>query len=287
MLINGRVCEFFLNFEANFPLVWLSGVGIIGCMVGSFLNVVIYRLPLMLERRWQREAMLQLGQTVPAALIPFNLMLPRSCCPHCSQQLRIRDNVPLLSYLFLKGKAHCCGKRIPFHYPLVEMICIVLFVLTSWKFSPGLLLIGAWVLLSMLLVLAFIDYRTHLLPDTLTLPLLWLGLLFNLSDGYVSLEQAVMGAILGYLCLWSLYWLFRWIANKETLGYGDFKLLAALGAWMGWQAIPQILLVAAGSGLIVILLLRYLTQTKTNINDPLAFGPWLVLGAGSYFMISI
>jgi general secretion pathway protein O len=275
--------NFFRDFVAIFPLLWLTIVGIFGCIIGSFLNVVIYRLPLMLERRWRREALLQLEQPVPESMHPFNLILPRSCCPHCSHQIRIRDNIPLLSYLYLKGETHCCGQRIPYHYPLVEMMCAMLFMLAAWKFSLSLLLIGSWIFLSMLLVLAIIDYRTYLLPDILTLPLLWLGLLFNLPEGYISLEQAVVGAISGYLCLWCLYWAFRFVTGKEALGYGDFKLLAALGAWMGWQALPQIILLAAGSGLIVTLLVR--SQTQTSISRPLAFGPWLALSAGYYFLI--
>lgn len=273
----------FLDFAATFPLLWLTGVGILGGIIGSFLNVVIYRLPLMLERCWQREALLQLEQPVSESTKPFNLMFPRSCCPHCSRQLRVRDNIPLLSYLCLKGRAHCCGERISYYYPLVEITCSMLFVLAAWTCTPDLLLIGAWIFLSMLLVLAVIDYRNYLLPDVLTLPLLWLGLLFNLQEGYVPLEQAVVGAISGYLCLWCLYWIFLLVTGKKALGYGDFKLLAALGAWMGSQALPKILLMSAGSGLIVIFLQRYLAQT--TLNRPLAFGPWLVLGGACHFLM--
>ncbi|ENU4538165.1 A24 family peptidase [Escherichia coli] len=273
----------YLDFSTTFPMLWLTGAGILGCIIGSFLNMVIYRLPLMLERGWQREALLQLAQPIPKSTKPFNLMYPRSYCPHCSCQLRVRDNIPLLSYLYLKGRAHCCGKRISYHYFLVELACAILFMLAALAFSPGLLLIGAWIFLSMLLVLAVIDYRTYLLPDILTLPLVWLGLLFNLQNGYVSLDQAVIGAISGYLCLWFLYWLCRLVTGNDAIGYGDFKLLSALGAWMGWMTLPQILLLAAGSGFIVTLLQR--GHAQLMLNRPLAFGPWLALSGVFHFLM--
>lgn len=275
--------NFLLQFVATFPLLWLTSVGIFGSIIGSFLNVVIYRLPFILERRWEREAMLQLEQPVAEAMLPFNLILPRSYCPYCFHQIRVRDNIPLLSYIFLKGKARCCGKRIPYQYPLVEMMCAMLFMLATWIFPPGILLIGALVFLSMLLVLAVIDYRSCILPDILTLPLLWLGLIFNLSEGYILLEDAIVGAISGYLCLWCLYWGFHYVTGKEALGYGDFKLLAALGAWMGWQALPKIIFLAAGSGLIFTILMRY--RMQTSIDRPLAFGPWLALSAVYFFLM--
>ncbi|EJC0776175.1 prepilin peptidase [Escherichia coli] len=272
-----------LDFSNTFPMLWLTGAGILGCIIGSFLNMVIYRLPLMLERGWQQEALLQLAQPIPESTKTFNLMYPRSFCPHCSCPLRVRDNIPLLSYLYLKGRAHCCGKRISYYYLLVELACAILFMLAAWAFSPGVLLIGAWIFLSMLLVLAVIDYRTYLLPDILTLPLVWLGLLFNLQNGYVPLDQAVIGAISGYLCLWSLYWIYRLSTGNEAIGYGDFKLLSALGAWMGWMALPQILLQAAGSGFIVTLLQR--GHAQLMLNRPLAFGPWLALGGACHFLM--
>ncbi|MEG0868825.1 MAG: A24 family peptidase [Hafnia sp.] len=271
-----------LNFAATFPSLWLFFVGLLGAIVGSFLNVVVYRLPVMLERQWQREALQQLEQPLPESVPVFNLALPRSICPNCFHPVRGRDNIPLLSFIWLKGNAHCCGARIPGRYPLVELTTAGVFLLASLVYPPGLSLLGAWIFLSVLLALALIDCNTQLLPDILTLPLLWLGLFFNLQGVFVSVEQALVGAMAGYLCLWGLFWLFRLTTGKDALGYGDFKLLAALGGWLGWQALPQVLLLAAGSCLIVTLLQYALT--RKDLNRPLAFGPWLAL-AGACNML--
>ncbi|ERK13045.1 N-methyltransferase [Serratia fonticola AU-AP2C] len=251
--------------------------------MGSFLNVVIYRLPVMLEKQWQREALVQLALPLPESTPRFDLLLPHSCCPHCQHPIAARDNIPLLSFLLLKGKARCCGERIPRRYPLVEVATAMMFVLTALIFPLGFPLLGAWILLSFLLTLAVIDHHRQLLPDVLTLPLLWIGLLFNIQGHFASLEQATIGAVAGYVCLWSVFWLFKLATGKEALGYGDFKLLAALGAWLGWQALPQVILVAAASGLLVTLIQRGLA--KQDLNQPLAFGPWLaVSGAVNMFI---
>lgn len=272
-----------LDFTVAFPLFWLCIVGILGAIVGSFLNVVIYRLPVMLEKQWQREALVQLELPLPESIPRFDLLLPHSCCPHCQHPIAARDNIPLLSFLLLKGKARCCGKRIPRRYPLVEVATAMMFVLTALIFPLGFPLLGAWILLSFLLTLAVIDHHRQLLPDVLTLPLLWIGLLFNIQGHFAPLEQATIGAVAGYVCLWSVFWLFKLATGKEALGYGDFKLLAALGAWLGWQALPQVILVAAASGLLVTLIQRGLA--KQDLNQPLAFGPWLaVSGAVNMFI---
>nr|EKY2152466.1 prepilin peptidase [Escherichia coli] len=271
------------EFAVDYPLLWLICTGGLGGVTGSFLNVVIHRLPIMLERRWRREALTLLAHSVPESGPAFNLMIPQSHCPCCFHPLGIRDNIPLLSYLFLKGKSRCCGERIPVYYPLVEITNSVLFILAASRFPPGLTLAAAWLFISMLLVLAVIDCHTALLPDMLTLPLLWLGLLFSLQRGVVTLEEAVVGAVSGYLCLWGLYWLFRFATGREGLGYGDFKLAAALGAWMGWQALPSILLFASVSGLIVTVLLRIVTAT--DFTRPLPFGPWLALSGVCHFLL--
>ncbi|MBC3379649.1 prepilin peptidase [Serratia fonticola] len=272
-----------LDFTVAFPLLWQCVVGIFGAIVGSFLNVVIYRLPVMLEKQWQREALVQLAQPLPESTPRFDLLLPHSCCPHCQHPIAARDNIPLLSFLLLKGQARCCGERIPRRYPLVEMATAMMFVLTALIFPLGFPLLGAWILLSFLLTLAVIDHHRQLLPDVLTLPLLWMGLLFNIQEHFASLEQATIGAVAGYVCLWSVFWLFKLATGKEALGYGDFKLLAALGAWLGWQALPQVILVAAASGLLVTLIQRGLA--KQDLNQPLAFGPWLaVSGAVNMFI---
>lgn len=262
-------------FSSTYPIIWWFGLGATGAIVGSFLNVVICRLPVMLEKHWQREALLQLSLPSSEPTARFNLVLPHSRCPYCHTPVAARDNIPLLSLLLLKGKARCCGAPISAQYPLVEAATAALFVLTARVFPPGLALCGAWVFVSFLLILAVIDYHRQLLPDVLTLPLLWIGLLFNLQSCFVSLPQATIGAVAGYLCLWCLFWLFKLLTGKDALGYGDFKLLAALGAWLGWQALPHVVLLAAISGLLFAFVQR--GGAKKDLNQPLAFGPWLAL----------
>ena len=238
-------------FSLQFPLLWGGLLFIFGLTFGSFFNVVIYRLPLMMQQEESAR---------------FNLCVPASFCPQCQRPIIWRDNIPLLSYLSLKGRARCCQAPISPGYLL----------------TPGLPLLGGLILLSTLLVLAIIDGQTQLLPDRLTLPLLWAGLLFNLNGTFVPLSEAVIGAMTGYLSLWTVYWLFRLLTGKEALGYGDFKLLAALGAWSGWQILPQTLLCASASGLIWTLLQRRITLQ--SLDQPLAFGPWLALAGSGLFL---
>jgi general secretion pathway protein O len=207
---------------------------------------------------------------------------PGSSCPQCRQPIAWRDNIPLLSFLWLGRRARCCQAPIAWSYPLTELATGLLFILAGALLAPGLPLAGGLVLLSFLLILARIDARTQLLPDRLTLPLLWAGLLFNLNEVYIALPDAVAGAMAGYLALWSVYWLFRLLTGKEALGYGDFKLLAALGAWCGWQVLPQVLLLASASGLVWTLLQRL--WTRQSLQQPLAFGPWLALAGGGIFL---
>lgn len=253
------------EFAAQYPLIWSGFLLLFGLAFGSFFNVVIHRLPLMME---QTEAM--------------NLCFPASFCPQCRQPIAWRDNIPLLSFMWLKGRSRCCGLPIPHRYPLIELASGALFMLVGYLFPPGIPLLGGLLLLSILLILAAIDAQTQLLPDRLTLPLLWAGLLFNLSDTFVPLAEAVVGAMAGYLSLWSVYWVFRLLTAKEALGYGDFKLLAALGAWLGWQALPQTLLLASASGLVWTLLQRLVS--RQSLQQPLAFGPWLALAGGGIFL---
>ena len=206
------------EFAAQYPSIWGGFLFLSGLAFGSFFNVVIHRLPLMMER----------AEGV-------NLCLPASFCPQCRQPIAWRDNIPLLSFLFLKGRSRCCGEPISPRYPLMELATGALFMLVGYLIPPGIPLLGGLIFVSVLLILAAIDAQTQLLPDRLTLPLLWAGLLFNLSDTFAPLAEAVIGAMVGYLSLWSVYWVFRLLTGKEALGYGDFKLLAALGAWLGWQ----------------------------------------------------
>ncbi|MDE8740402.1 A24 family peptidase [Pectobacterium polaris] len=264
------------EFAQLFPAWWFGSLGVLGLIVGSFLNVVIYRLPIMLERRWRQDIELEAGMADSDPDTRYNLCWPPSSCPHCQQAIAVKDNIPLFSWLWLRGRSRCCHQSVSVQYPLVEVITMLAFLTAGLLWLPGMVLWGALILLSFLLVLTVIDIKTLLLPDVLTLSLLWMGLLFNLSETFVSLNDAVVGAMAGYLSLWLLYWVFKYATGKEALGYGDFKLLAALGAWLGWQALPNLVLVAALSGLVVTLVWRGLRKEDTA--KPLAFGPWLAMG---------
>ncbi|MEQ9906068.1 prepilin peptidase [Pectobacterium aroidearum] len=264
------------EFALVFPAWWYGALGVLGLIVGSFLNVVIYRLPIMLERRWRQDIELQTGVTDAEHVTSYNLCWPPSSCPHCQQAIAVKDNIPLFSWLWLRGRSRCCHQPVSVQYPLVEVITMLVFLVAGLLWLPGMALCGALILLSFLVVLTAIDIKTLLLPDVLTLSLLWMGLLFNLSETFVPLRDAVVGAMAGYLSLWLLYWVFKYATGKEALGYGDFKLLAALGAWLGWQALPNLVLVAALSGLVVTLIWRGVRKEDTA--KPLAFGPWLAIG---------
>ena len=248
----------------------------LGLCVGSFLNVVIYRLPLMLHRQWEGEARHILeGESPAAALEPFNLVVPRSRCPHCDRQIRAWENIPLVSWLLLRGQCAGCGTPIAWRYPVVELLTgfLTLAMLSLFGFSwLGLAALAfTWILLA----LTFIDYDTQLLPDQLTLPLVWLGLLVNLQGGFTDTRSAIVGAVAGYLFLWSTYWAFKLITGKEGMGYGDFKLLAAIGAWLGWQVLPAAVLIAAGVGLVYALATSVLGQRESS--QPIPFGPFLAI----------
>lgn len=268
--------EWLTTFAERSNEGWLGLLALTGLMVGSFLNVVIFRLPVMLARRWRSEGRLHLAISAFEDEPIFNLWWPLSACPHCRRPIAMKDNIPLLSWLWLRGRACCCRQPLSRQYPLIESLTMLAFLGAGALWPPGAGLWGALILWSFLLVLAAIDINTRLLPDCLTLPLLWLGLLFNLFETFAPLEDAVVGAIAGYLSLWLLYWVFRVLSGKEALGYGDFKLLAALGGWLGWRALPEVVLIAALSGLIVTLLWRALRHESAA--RPLAFGPWLALG---------
>lgn len=244
--------------------------------VGSFLNVVIYRVPVMLERQWEAEAREILSQdqaSVPAA--PFNLMVPRSRCPACEAPIQAWQNIPVVSWLLLRGRCRSCGAPISVRYPVVETLTAVCSMAVLALF--GFTWLGAAALLYtwMLLALTFIDYDTQLLPDQLTLPLLWLGLVTNVFGGFTEPTSAIVGAAAGYLFLWSTYWAFKLLTGKEGMGYGDFKLLAAIGAWLGWQVLPAAVLIAAGVGLIYALGTA-LAGRRTQ-SQPIPFGPFLAI----------
>ena len=262
--------------------------GILGLMVGSFLNVVIYRLPKMMELGWQQQcAELSRnnatdspspasGEDEPSLHTPYNLIVPHSACPHCNHAISAWENIPIVSYLLLRGKCKGCGAAISPRYPVIEAISGVLCAYAAWHFGFGWAAAGSLLLIWALLALTAIDFDTQLLPDDITLPLLWTGLLFNLFGVFTDLPSAVLGAVIGYLVLWCVYWLFKLITGKEGMGYGDFKLLAALGAWLGWQMLPLIILLSSLVGAVVGITL--IVALKHGRHIPIPFGPYLAGG---------
>jgi len=266
--------DLFQLFQSS-PLTFVIACTILGLMVGSFLNVVIYRLPKMMEREWQTQCAELNGQPL-VDHEPFNLVLPRSACPHCQHPISALENIPLLSYLFLRGKCAGCGAHISLRYPVVEAVGGVLSAYAAWHFGFGVAGIAALFFIWALIALTFIDFDTQLLPDAITLPLLWFGLLLNLNNTFTSLANAVIGAVAGYLVLWSVYWLFKLVTGKEGMGYGDFKLLAAIGAWLGWTLLPLVILLSSLVGAVVGIALIVLAKRGRNI--PIPFGPYLAGG---------
>jgi leader peptidase (prepilin peptidase)/N-methyltransferase len=269
------------------PGLFVGTCLVLGLIVGSFLNVVIHRVPIMLERQW-REECAQLQHPDHAATIPvdaaatqrYNLLVPRSACPACKAQITALQNIPVVSYLLLRGRCAKCGARIGVRYPIVEALTGILSAAVAWKLGFAWPTAAALVLTWFLVALAFIDIDTQLLPDSLTLPLLWLGLLLSLFAGTagaaplpVDMRSSIIGAIAGYLSLWTVYHLFRLLTAKEGMGHGDFKLLAALGAWLGWQMLLPIVLMAAAVGAVAGIAL--LAVRRQNRSTPIAFGPFL------------
>ena len=248
--------------------------GLLGLAVGSFLNVVIHRLPRMMLRESANFVAAERGETLPHA-DRYNLLLPRSACPHCGTAIAARHNVPLLGWLWLRGRCHACGAAISPRYPLVELITASLFALAAWRFGAAQQGLAIMLCCAFLVALAFIDADTMLLPDDLTLPLMWLGLLLNLNHYLAPLPDAVLGAAAGYVALWLIYWGFKLATGKEGMGYGDFKLMAALGAWLGWQALPFVLLSASALGAIVGIALVLLRRQERD--QPIPFGPYLAV----------
>ncbi|MDX5446251.1 MAG: A24 family peptidase [Zoogloeaceae bacterium] len=246
---------------------------LLGLFVGSFLNVVIHRLPRMMEREWHVQAAELRGEAA-APSERYNLATPRSSCPHCGHRITALENIPLISYIVLRGRCSHCSAPISRRYPVIEALSAVCSGFAALHFGPGMALAGALLFIWAMLALAFIDLDTQLLPDQITLPLLWLGLLLNLQGTYVPLADAVIGAMAGYLALWSVFWLFKLTTGKEGMGYGDFKLLAAIGAWLGWQALPLVVLLSSLVGAIVGIALIVLRQHERS--TPIPFGPYLV-----------
>ncbi|HTJ93383.1 MAG TPA: A24 family peptidase [Pararobbsia sp.] len=255
-----------------------------GLVIGSFVTVVVHRLPIMLERDWQAtvEAYLDESQTDPSSAstpnpAPFNLMRPGSRCDSCGHALRPWENVPVLSYVLLRGRCSACRTPIPARYALIEVTTGLLAALSWWRFGPGWAAVFAFAFAATSLALTCIDWQTRLLPDSITLPLLWAGLLVNLGPTFTTLTDAVIGAAAGYAFLWIIYWGFWWLRRVEGIGLGDLKLFAAIGAWLGWTALVQVLVLASLSGAVVGLALLALHRLRRD--EPLPFGPFLAIAA--------
>ena len=246
--------------------------GLLGLIFGSFLNVVIHRMPKMMQRESDNYVAEESGKPLPHT-DRYDLMEPRSACPHCQHQITALENIPVFSYLYLRGKCIQCKAAISARYPSVELLTAALTAYLVWHFGSGVVGLASVLFTFFLIAMTFIDMDTQLLPDDLTLPLLWCGLLVNLHGAIVPLNEAVVGAIAGYLCLWSVYWLFKLVTGKEGMGYGDFKLLAALGAWLGWKMLPVIVLLSSLVGAIVGIGLIVLAKRGRHI--PMPFGPYL------------
>ena len=265
---------FVILLQSNHAL--FTGMAVIlGLIVGSFLNVVIHRTPIMLMQRWRRDCQELVGDPVPTTLTPdrYNLIFPGSSCPHCKHKITALENIPVLSYLWLRGKCSSCQNPISPRYPLIELLTAVLTGTVAWHFGFGLSGFAAIVLTWVLISLAFIDIDHQLLPDVMVLPMLWAGLLLNLAGTFTSLPNAVIGGVVGYLSLWSIFHLFKLITGKEGMGYGDFKLYALFGAWLGWQSLPLIILLSSFIGaLIGIALIVWRGRDRAQ---PLPFGPYL------------
>jgi leader peptidase (prepilin peptidase)/N-methyltransferase len=265
-----------VQYLAANPPVLLTFTGLLGLVVGSFVNVVIHRLPKMMEHDWRSQCAEMLdGIPPPEQQQPYNLMVPRSRCPNCDHQITALENVPIVSYAALRGRCSDCGWRIPLRYPAIELLTGLLSIIVVWRFGLTVQAGGALLLTWALIALSFIDFDTQYLPDSITLPFLWLGLAFNVAGTYTSTQESVIGAIAGYLTLWSVFHLFRLITGKEGMGYGDFKLLALFGGWLGWSALPLIVLLSSVVGAVVGITLIALRGHDKNI--PIPFGPYLAI----------
>ena len=265
-------------------IFYITTIFILGLLVGSFLNVVIYRLPITFKREWRNDCSQYLKDTYNAEIQldsskeptePFNLVKPDSTCPHCGHKIRAWENIPVISYLLLKAKCASCKSPISFRYPFIELLSAILAATCAWHYGFSLVGISSIILTWALISLAWIDYDTQYLPDQITLPFLWLGLLLNLNSTFTDIHSALIGAVAGYLVLWSVYHLFKLLTKKEGMGFGDFKLLALLGAWMGWQFLPAIIIISSLVGSIIGISLILLKKHQREI--PIPFGPYLAI----------
>ena len=267
-----------IDFFNIHPYFYLFTIFILGLLVGSFLNVVILRLPVMMENDWQQQCCELLNQDVPGykkEKTSFNLITPRSHCPICNHVISAIENIPLISYLFLKGKCSNCGNKISIRYPLIELVSALSVVTVAYFFGVSIQAFFAICLTWALITLAMIDFEHQLLPDDITQPLLWLGIIINLFNVFTDIESSVIGAIFGYSTLWSVYIIYKLISGKEGMGHGDFKLLAVLGAWFGWQSLPLIIIFSSLVGAVVgILLIIFKSHDRTTA---IPFGPYLAI----------
>lgn len=263
------------DYLASQPLAFALGALLLGLLVGSFINVLVYRLPLMLQRDWQVQAREVLALPAEPAGPAFNLLTPNSRCPHCGHAIRPWENIPVLSWLFLRGKCARCKTSISARYPMTELACGLLSAFIAWKFGVGWACAAMLLLTWGLLAMSLIDADHQLLPDALVLPLLWVGLIANAFGLFTTLEDALWGAVSGYLSLWSVYWLFKLLTGKEGMGYGDFKLLAMLGAWGGWQTLPLTILLSSLVGAVLGLIL--LKARGAAHGSTIPFGPYLAI----------
>ena len=263
---------------------FVSSIFILGLLVGSFLNVVIYRLPVIFKREWRKDCCNYLEANYNAKIQldtdkepsePFNLVKPDSTCPNCGHRIRAWENIPVISYIFLKAKCSNCKTPISIRYPFIELLSASLAALCAWHFGFSLSGFSAILLSWALISLAMIDYDTQYLPDQITLPFLWLGLILNLNNTFTDIESAIIGTVAGYLTLWSVHHLFKLITKKEGMGYGDFKLLALLGAWMGWQFLPAIIILSSLVGSVIGISLILFKKHQREI--PIPFGPYLAV----------
>jgi leader peptidase (prepilin peptidase) / N-methyltransferase len=256
--------------------IFIIIASLLGLVIGSFLNVVIHRLPIMMEMDWREQCASLSGIDNVAKTTKYNLITPRSTCPHCQKAIAAWHNIPVISFLMLGGRCKECKASISWRYPAVEIISAFLVGLTAYKFGFSISTLAASVFALALLTLTFIDLDTQLLPDDITLPLLWLGLLFNLNGGFTDIQSAIIGAVVGYLILWIVYWVFKLVTGKEGMGYGDFKMLAAIGAWFGWTMLPAVILLSSIAGSIIGIGL--IIFAKKGRDTAIPFGPYLALG---------
>ncbi|MEQ1816035.1 MAG: A24 family peptidase [Nitrosomonas sp.] len=265
-----------LSMLQDTPAFFISFIAIIGLMIGSFLNVVIYRLPEMMKRNWLQQCA-ELHGEAGKALPTFNLITPRSACTHCGHKITVWENIPIVSYLILLGRCSQCHANISLRYPIVEAVTALMSGFVAWYYGYGLITIAVLIFVWALIALAVIDLNTQLLPDDITMPLLWMGLLINMNSGFTDIQSAIIGAVAGYLSLWSIYWCFKLSTGKEGMGYGDFKLLSAIGAWLGWNMLPLVMLSSSLVGATVGIGLVLTARLKKS--TPIPFGPYLVGGA--------